>query len=385
LNQMPVLIASLAGAAEPVGFADAKLKAIVEKTLGISEPTVEDMLKLTRLYAGSQEISDLGGLEHARNLTSLCLHRNKIKDISAVAHLTKLSYLCIHDNKVEDISAVAGLTKLTNLLLYGNRISDLSPIASLSSLAMLYANSNRIENISAVSVLKELRYLDISDNRVKDVSAVAALTELTDLRMRNNRIADFSAVSKLGKLKNLWVYGNPAALPPDLLSDDSKTSVYCDSDQYTRLAGDSSTLGRVEFAAEIDSFMISRKKCFIRMETGRGGVQLPVGEYRLGSWEVKKKDEDGVEWTLVASVNSAKKGLFTVALDKPVKLDMGEPVVVELIARKNRSGYSFSQNLLGRMGESISISRNGVRAGPPRLHIRNKAGTYDKTFNFEYG
>jgi len=366
---LPVLIASLAGAAEPVGFADAKLKAIVEKTLGISEPTVEDMLKLTRLYAGSQEISDLGGLEHARNLTSLCLHRNKIKDISAVAHLTKLSYLCIHDNKVEDISAVAGLTKLTNLLLYGNRISDLSPIASLSSLAMLYANSNRIENISAVSVLKELRYLDISDNRVKDVSAVAALTEL----------------SKLGKLKNLWVYGNPAALPPDLLSDDSKTSVYCDSDQYTRLAGDSSTLGRVEFAAEIDSFMISRKKCFIRMQTGRGGVQLPVGEYRLGSWEVKKKDEDGVEWTLVASVNSAKKGLFTVALDKPVKLDMGEPVVVELIARKNRSGYSFSQNLLGRMGESISISRNGVRAGPPRLHIRNKAGTYDKTFNFEYG
>jgi len=131
--------------------------------------------------------------------------------------------------------------------------------------------------------------------------------------------------------------------------------------------------------------MISRKKCFIRMQTGRGGVQLPVGEYRLGSWEVKKKDEDGVEWTLVASVNSAKKGLFTVALDKPVKLDMGEPVVVELIARKNRSGYSFSQNLLGRMGESISISRNGVRAGPPRLHIRNKAGTYDKTFNFEYG
>ena len=112
-----VLAASLASAAEPVTFADAKLKAIVEKTLGSSDPTADDMIKLAKLYAGSQEISDLGGLEHAKNLTSLCLHRNKVKDISAVVNLGELSYLCIHDNQVEDISAVAGLKNLTNLLL----------------------------------------------------------------------------------------------------------------------------------------------------------------------------------------------------------------------------------------------------------------------------
>ncbi len=380
-----VLTVSLVSAAEPVKFADANLKAIVEKTLGSSDPTADDMLNLTKLYAGSQEISDLGGLEHAKNITSLCIHRNKVKDLSPLANLSELSYLCIHDNQIEDISAVAGLKNLTNLLLYGNKIESLSPVANLSSLASLYANNNRIENISAVAGLKELRFLDVSDNRVRDVSAVAGLTELADLRIRNNKISDLSAVGKLGKLKNLWVYGNPAALPSELLSDDSNTSVYCDSTQYAKLAGVSSAMGKVEFPANVDDFMVTRNKCFIRMVAGDGAGQLPTGEYKLGSWEVKKKDTDGVEWALTASVSSAKKGVFKITEDKPTKLDVGEPIVAQLSANKGRSGYSFSQTLVGRMGESISISRDGARAKPPRLHIKNKAGTYDKTFNFEYG
>ncbi|RKY08701.1 MAG: hypothetical protein DRP66_03995, partial [Planctomycetota bacterium] len=260
-----VLAVYPASAAEPVTFADAKLKAIVEKTLGSSNPTADDMLKLSKLYAGSLEIGDLGGLEHAKNLTSLCIHRNKIKDISPVANLGELSYLCIHDNQVEDISAVAGMKNLTNLLLYGNKIEDISPIANLSSLASLYANNNRIKNISPVAGLKGLRFLNVSDNRIRDVSAIAGLTELTDLRMTNNKVNDLGAVGKLGKLKNLWVYGNPAALPSELCSDDSNTSVYCDSTQYAKLAGVSSTMGKVEFSGKVDNFMVSRNKCFIRM------------------------------------------------------------------------------------------------------------------------
>ncbi len=64
---------------------------------------------------------------------------------------------------------------------------------------------------------------------------------------------------------------------------------------------------------------------------------------------------------------------------------MGEPVVAQLSANKRRSSYSFSQKLVGRMGESISISRAGAGTNPPKLHIKNKAGTYDKTFKFKYG
>ena len=106
--------------------------------------------------------------------------------------------------------------------------------------------------------------------------------------------------------------------------------------------------------------------------------------YTLGSWEVKKKDKGGVEWALAASVSSAKKGVFKIAEDKPAKLDVGEPIVAQLSTNKLRSGYSFSQKLAGRMGESISISRDGAKSKPPKLHIKNKAGNNDKTFHFEY-
>jgi len=56
-----------------------------------------------------------------------------------------------------------------------------------------------------------------------------------------------------------------------------------------------------------------------------------------------------------------------------------------LKARKSGSGYSFSQNLLGQLGERIELTRNGAQPPAPKLHVKNKDGTYDRTFSFEYG
>ena len=64
-------ISYLAPAQEPVHFEDANLKAAVELTLGITNPTQTDMLSLTNLIASAREISDLTGLEYAVNLRSL--------------------------------------------------------------------------------------------------------------------------------------------------------------------------------------------------------------------------------------------------------------------------------------------------------------------------
>lgn len=381
-----VLAASLVTAAEPVKFADARLKSMVEKTLGSTDPTADDMKNLTKLYAGTQEITNLDGIQHATNLTSLCVHNNKIKDISPIAGLTKLQYLCIHDNKVADISPAAGLTELTNILLYGNNIDDISPVANLTSLTSLYAAKNGIKDISAVANLKSLRFLDLSDNKIKNISAVAALAELADLRLLNNKIADLSPTEKLTNLKSLSVYGNPAGVPQSFLADDSKVSVYIDSTQYAKSSGAADKdLGQITFAKGLSNFMVGRGKCNIRVAGDGGTGKLPKGKYKLNQWEMEKKDKDGVAWKLTGSIKAADKGAFEVSSDKVAKLDAGEPVVATLKATKNRTGYSFNQELAGRMGESVTITRDGVRPNPPKLRIKNKAGTYDKTFNFEYG
>jgi len=93
-------------AEEPVYFADARLKAAVEQTLGVTDPTASDMLGLTNLYASWRGISDLTGLEYATNLT----------------------WLDLNHNQISDLSPLAGLTNLTQLGLWSNQISDLSPL-----------------------------------------------------------------------------------------------------------------------------------------------------------------------------------------------------------------------------------------------------------------
>ncbi|MBN1509422.1 MAG: hypothetical protein JW955_21425 [Sedimentisphaerales bacterium] len=93
-----VLSAACAIAQEPVYFADANLKAAVEQTLGKEDPTPEDMLALTSLFAGDRGIVDLTGLDHASEITWLVLPFNHISDLSPLARLTKLVYLDLIGN-----------------------------------------------------------------------------------------------------------------------------------------------------------------------------------------------------------------------------------------------------------------------------------------------
>ena len=71
-------------------FADAHLKAAVENTLRITDPTPTDMLSLTSFYVGYDEIMDLTGIQYATNLMNLLLPFNQISDISALSSLTNL-------------------------------------------------------------------------------------------------------------------------------------------------------------------------------------------------------------------------------------------------------------------------------------------------------
>ncbi len=72
---------SLAAAQDPVRFADVNLKAAIEDTLWISNPTPVDLLDLTELRAIGKGISDLAGLDFAVNLQAVYLRNNLINNI----------------------------------------------------------------------------------------------------------------------------------------------------------------------------------------------------------------------------------------------------------------------------------------------------------------
>ena len=84
-----------------VSIPDANLAAAVRDALGLRRfvnITQLDMLKLTDLFAENQQIKDLTGLTHAKNLKYLFLSQNQIKDIAILENLPNLAVLLLSPN-----------------------------------------------------------------------------------------------------------------------------------------------------------------------------------------------------------------------------------------------------------------------------------------------
>ena len=120
----------------------------------------------------------------------------------------------------------------------------------------------------------------------------------------------------------------------------------------------------------------------VKPENGTG--QLPVGEYHARLWNIEREDDQGNRWAITAQIFD-DQGQFEVTDGNQTKLDLGEPIIASVDARKSGSIYSFNQIIKGRLDEHIELSRNGARPRAPKLNIKNKDGTYDRTFSFEYG
>jgi Leucine-rich repeat (LRR) protein len=217
-----VIINASIMANEPVLFADPELKEIIAKKLGVSEPNHNDMLALTELNVNA--INDLGGMEYARNLTSLRIdntifiaHRKqnrlsekRIEDISVLSSLSKLSSIELIRNHITDISPLKSLTNLKKLNLKDNQISDISALSELSNLEQLdlSGNSFSLSNISALTTLSNLTYLNLACNNIRDINSLSMLNKLKKLDLNYNTVSDISALSNLKQLQNLYLHAN---------------------------------------------------------------------------------------------------------------------------------------------------------------------------------
>jgi internalin A len=206
---------------DPVFFADPILKARVETQLGVTNPTVADMVFLKELSAPGRGISDLTGLEYATNLARLNLGEffscwvwppelltNQIQDISPLSGLTQLKSLDLSNNQITDISALSGLTALEILTLYNNQITDISALSGLSNLMSLDMERNQITDITPLSGLTNLKSLVLNSNRIRGTSVLSTLTGLESLSLSRVGLATIPALTDLPNLKFLDLVGN---------------------------------------------------------------------------------------------------------------------------------------------------------------------------------
>lgn len=123
---------------------------------------------------------------------------------------------------------------------------------------------------------------------------------------------------------------------------------------------------------------------FDRVPNKDGSINLPVGEYLIDQWTLEAKDKDSIVWTATATCRS-ERSRFDVAEASTGRLCVGEPLVSNLSVNQDKTTYTFNQTLTAALGESVTLKRNGAQAPAPKVHIKDKTGTYERTLSFEYG
>ena len=142
--------------------------------------------------------------------------------------------------------------------------------------------------------------------------------------------------------------------------------------------------GDIRLPEAITEFSAGGENGLFTFKPEKGASSLPVGKYRINSWTIERKDEKGRKWALQSRAYTPE-GDFEVTEETETSLDIGEPLICTLETRKSSSSYSFNQTLKGRLDERVKLTRNGSRPQAPKLHIKSKDGTYDRTFSFKYG
>ena len=100
---LPILVLFLSCSPQPIEIPDPILAAAIRDALGLepSEPILQkDLDALTSLTASNAGITELKGIEQARNLLSLQLDRNQITDITPLTELVQLTELNLRMNQI---------------------------------------------------------------------------------------------------------------------------------------------------------------------------------------------------------------------------------------------------------------------------------------------
>ena len=213
----PVIVAVIfsswfnVASAQVIYMPDANLAAAIREALDLAPDasiTAGDLRRLITLEARGGQITDLTGLQYARQLEKLDLTDNQINDISLLGDLSELTHLGLSNNEISDVRPLSKLRGLETLELRHNDIREIWPLGVLGQLKTLNLDFNEISNIRPLAALRRLERLDLWGNQISDVTPLASLSELKHLDLDKNQIIDVSPLSGLTQLELLWLADN---------------------------------------------------------------------------------------------------------------------------------------------------------------------------------
>ena len=149
---------------------------------------------------------------------------------------------------------------------------------------------------------------------------------------------------------------------------------------------DDIVFGPVHVPAEITEFSAYGENGQFDRKPTNGDFTLPTGKYQIYRWMVARKDDKGVPWTLSGYRFPPTAESFTVATNRTVSLEIGEPVTADVRASEGADrDITFSLDFSGRQKEAIEMLRNGERPARPKIALSDADGGVCYTNSFEFG
>jgi formylglycine-generating enzyme required for sulfatase activity len=199
--------------AQEVTIPDLGLNAAIRAALQIPTGplTQQDLLNLTFLDANGRSISNLTGLESARNLVSLELLNNRISNFSLPSSFTNLTFLDVSANPLTNCSFPSGLTHLETIFLESTSLTNLTLPAGLTALNELDAVGNRLASLALPGDVTNLVTLNLAFNQLTNIFLPTNLTQLASLDLTFNNLKSLNLPVGLTNLHSFHAGDNQLA------------------------------------------------------------------------------------------------------------------------------------------------------------------------------
>jgi hypothetical protein len=209
--------------AQEVSIPDPGLDAAIREALNkpVGPVTAQDMLGLTTLDARRRSISNLQGLETARNLFQLFLDSNSLTNLDLPNTLTNLVFASLFGNQLTNLTVPANLHRLGGLDLALNHLASLNLPAGLNNLGTLVARDNQLTNLTLQADMTNLTFVDVGGNQLPSLTLPAGLKRLNNLDLSNNKLTSFTLPAGLTNLVVVFLQSNQLTnltLSPDLIN-----------------------------------------------------------------------------------------------------------------------------------------------------------------------
>jgi hypothetical protein len=149
-------------------------------------------------------------------------------------------------------------------------------------------------------------------------------------------------------------------------------------------SADDAVLGVIKMPSEINELTAAGENGLLKVLPKNGTGSIPEGKYRIHQWVIERNGGKGDNWKLEGA-DFRESGDFEVKKDSTAYLAVGEPITSKMNVQAKRGKYAFEHSLTGRLGERATLLKNNERTPAPKLRVVSKDGTFDRSYNFEYG